>query len=61
MPDEITLVGSRCGRFDPALNLLAAGKIYVSEMISEEFPLSEAPRAFKSATRRGVMKVVLRG
>jgi len=59
--NEITLVGSRCGRFEPALKLLATGKIYVSEMISEEFPLSEAPRAFKNAIRRGVMKVVLRG
>jgi threonine dehydrogenase-like Zn-dependent dehydrogenase len=58
--NEITLVGSRCGRFAPALNLLGTGKIYVSEMISEEFPLSEAARAFKSATRHGVMKVLLR-
>ena len=56
--NEITLVGSRCGRFEPALKLLAGKKIYVSEMISEEFPLSEAPRAFKAATRQGVMKVV---
>jgi len=59
--NEITLVGSRCGRFDPALTLLAANKIDVTEMISEEFPLSEARHAFKSATRQGVMKVVLRG
>ena len=59
--NEITLVGSRCGRFPPALDLLAANRIYVSEMISEEFPLSEAPRAFKTATQQGVMKVILRG
>lgn len=59
--NEISLVGSRCGRFEPALNLLAANRIHVSEMISEKFPLSEAPRAFKSATRQGVMKVLLRG
>lgn len=59
--NEITLVGSRCGRFEPALNLLAANRIHVSEMISEQFPLSEAPRAFKSATGQGVMKVLLRG
>ncbi len=56
--NEITLIGSRCGPFEPALNLLAAGKIHVSEMISEEFPLSEAPRAFKAATQKGVLKVV---
>jgi alcohol dehydrogenase len=59
--NELTLVGSRCGRFEPALNLLAKRKIHVLEMISEEFPLSEAPRAFQRATRRGVMKVVFRG
>jgi hypothetical protein len=41
--------------------LLAANKIHVSEMISEEFPLSKAPLAFKHATQRGAMKVVLRG
>jgi alcohol dehydrogenase len=59
--NEITLVGSRCGRFEPALNFLAAGKIHVSEMISDEFPLSEARRAFKTATRQGTLKVLLRG
>jgi alcohol dehydrogenase len=58
--NEITLVGSRCGRMEPALGLLAANKIHVSEMISEEFPLSKAPLAFKRATQRGVMKVLLR-
>jgi alcohol dehydrogenase len=58
--NEITLVGSRCGRMEPALSLLAANKIHVSEMISEEFPLSKAPLAFKRATQRGVMKVLLR-
>jgi threonine dehydrogenase-like Zn-dependent dehydrogenase len=59
--NEITLVGSRCGRFEPALNFLASGKIHVSEMISEEFPLSEARLGFKRAMSRGVMKVVFRG
>jgi threonine dehydrogenase-like Zn-dependent dehydrogenase len=58
--NEITLVGSRCGRFEPALRLLSTNKIHIADMISEEFPLSEAPRAFKSATQKGVMKVLLR-
>lgn len=43
--NEITLVGSRCGRFEPALKLLAAGKVRVDEMISQVFPLAGAPRA----------------
>ena len=57
--NEITLVGSRCGRFEPALHLLAGGKIRVSEMISHKMPLAEAPRAFQTAARKGVLKVLL--
>lgn len=57
--NEVTLVGSRCGRFPPALDLLAAGRINVAEMISDSFPLSEAPAAFRRATQEGVLKVLL--
>ena len=58
--NEITLVGSRCGLFQPAIDLLAAGKIDVSGMIAGEFPLAEAPAAFAEAARRGVLKILLR-
>ncbi len=58
--NEITLVGSRCGRFEPALDLLSRDLIPVGEMISEEMPLAEAPRAFAAAARKGAMKVLLR-
>jgi alcohol dehydrogenase len=44
--NEITLMGSRCGRFEPALKLLAGGKLRLDEMISDRFPLAQAPRAF---------------
>jgi len=57
--NEITLVGSRCGRFEPALRLLRGGKIRVAEMISERFPLDRAPRAFELAARKGILKVLL--
>ncbi len=57
--NEITLVGSRCGRFEPALDLLRKHKIRVDEMISARFPLAEAPRAFRLAARPGVLKVLL--
>src|SRR5579872_4806402 len=57
--NEITLVGSRCGRFEAALPLLAAGKIQVGAMISEEFPLNQAPKAFAEAAKKGVIKVLL--
>jgi alcohol dehydrogenase len=58
--NEITLVGSRCGRFEPALDLLKRNLIPVAEMISEQVPLDEAPRAFERAAQKGVLKVLLR-
>ncbi len=56
---EITLIGSRCGRFAPALKLLKSGKIRLDDMISERLPLAEAPRAFARAAAPGVLKVLL--
>ena len=56
--NEITLVGSRCGRFEPALRLLREGRIRVSDMISARLPLAEAPRAFELAAK-GALKVLL--
>ena len=58
--NEITLVGSRCGRFEPALKLLASGKVRVEDLISEEFPLDRAAEAFERAAAKGVLKVLLR-
>jgi threonine dehydrogenase-like Zn-dependent dehydrogenase len=58
--NEITLVGSRCGRFEPALDLLTRNLIPVEEMISEELPLADAPRAFERAAQKGALKVLLR-
>jgi alcohol dehydrogenase len=58
--NEITLVGSRCGRFEAAIPLLTSGKVNVGSMISEEFPLSRAPEAFADAAKKGVLKVLLR-
>jgi len=56
---EISLVGSRCGRFEPALNLLAAGRVNVESMISEVLPLSKASTALRLAGRSGILKVLL--
>jgi threonine dehydrogenase-like Zn-dependent dehydrogenase len=58
--DEITIVGSRCGRFAPALELLRDKKIDVESLISEEFPLREGIRAIEKAGERGVMKILLK-
>jgi alcohol dehydrogenase len=58
--NEITLVGSRCGRFEAALPLLASGKVQVGSMIAEEFSLDRAAQAFAQSARKGVLKVLLR-
>jgi len=57
--DEITLVGSRCGPFAPALALLADGRVDVRPLVHARFPLHEAVAAFAEAARPGVMKVLL--
>lgn len=57
--NEITMVGSRCGRFEPAIELLRLGAVDVASMISERMPLASAPSAFARAGERGVMKVLL--
>lgn len=57
--DEISLVGSRCGRFDPALEALAAGEVEVESMIHGTFPLSQAERALASAAQPGVLKTLI--
>jgi alcohol dehydrogenase len=59
--NEITLVGSRCGRFEPALALLQSHSINVTDMISDSMPLARAPRAFARAAEPGVLKVLLQG
>jgi alcohol dehydrogenase len=57
--NEITLIGSRCGRFEPALDLLKRGAVDVAALISERMPLSQAPAAFAHAAQAGAMKVLL--
>ena len=59
--NEITLVGSRCGRFEAALPLLDHPKIRLEEMIAARYPLREAPGAFARAAERGTLKVLLTG
>jgi len=58
--DEISIVGSRCGRFAPALDLLKRNAIDVDSLISEEYPLAKGVHAMKRARTKGVLKVLLR-
>jgi len=57
---ELTLIGSRCGPFPPALRALAAGRVQVAPLIQSTFPLSQALEAFSEAGRRGALKVLIR-
>lgn len=57
--DEINLVGSRCGPFEPALRLMETGQVDPSILIDAEFPLGEALKAFEHAAESGVLKVLV--
>lgn len=57
--NEITIVGSRCGRFAPALDILSKGLVDVGALISEDHKLEDGVRAVERAGEPGVMKVLL--
>ena len=57
--DEITLVGSRCGPFDPALELLARGAVDPRPLVEARYPLAQAVAAFEHAARPGALKVLV--
>jgi threonine dehydrogenase-like Zn-dependent dehydrogenase len=58
--DEISVVGSRCGRFAPALELLKNKTVEVESLISEEHLLADGLKAMARAGEPGVLKVLLR-
>jgi threonine dehydrogenase-like Zn-dependent dehydrogenase len=58
--DEISVIGSRCGRFAPALDLLKKGAVDVDSLISQEYPLANGILAMERAGKRGTLKVLLR-
>lgn len=58
--NEITLIGSRCGRFEPALKLVASARLRLRAMISGEYGLEQAPQAFRAAARKEALKILLR-
>jgi threonine dehydrogenase-like Zn-dependent dehydrogenase len=58
--DEITLIGSRCGPFEPALMLLAEGKVDPVPLIEAVYPLEEGAMAFNLAALPGKLKVLIK-
>jgi threonine dehydrogenase-like Zn-dependent dehydrogenase len=57
--DEITLVGSRCGPFAPALSALVRGDVDPRPLVAARYPLAEAVLAFEHAARPGTLKVLV--
>ena len=57
--DEVTLVGSRCGPFGPALALLDQEAVAVRDLVDARFPLGDGPAAFEKARAPGVLKVLI--
>jgi threonine dehydrogenase-like Zn-dependent dehydrogenase len=51
--DEITVVGSRCGPFARAIELLGAGRIDVGPLLAGMYPLERFAEAFAEAERGG--------
>ena len=57
--DEVTLLGSRCGTFPQALQLLAKGAVKVDQLVAKTFPLAQALTAFKYVADSSCLKVLL--
>lgn len=57
--DEITVIGSRCGPFAPAIRALEQQRVTVAPLLSATYPLDKAVEAFARAGERGVLKVQL--
>lgn len=58
--DEVTVVGSRCGLFPPALRALETRRVSVTPLIEATYPLADGIAAVAHAARRGAGKVLLR-
>ena len=57
--DEITVIGSRCGPFRPAIKALETKSVDVTPLISKVFPIENGIDAMNYASQKGVMKVIL--
>jgi threonine dehydrogenase-like Zn-dependent dehydrogenase len=57
--DEVTVVGSRCGPFQEALEWLEQGRVDPRALIAARYPLARAPEALREAARPGRLKVLI--
>ena len=57
--DEVTLLGSRCGNFVTALDLLRGNHVQVQDLVSKTFPLEAGLEAFEYLDQNSCLKVLL--
>lgn len=57
--DEITVLGSRCGQFGPALRLLQSGRVDFSPLISGIYKVDDAIEAFEKNKQKDTIKILL--
>lgn len=57
--DEITIIGSRCGPFQPALRALEQKRISVLPLLSATYPLHAGEEALTHAAKTGTLKIQL--
>lgn len=58
--DEITVIGSRCGQFAPALRLLESKRIDVNPLISDVYSIDDSIKAFERNTEKSSVKVLVK-
>lgn len=57
--DEVSLIGSRCGPFEPAIRLLANRQVEVDRLIQARYSLDKGLQAFEHAATKGTLKVIV--
>lgn len=58
--NEITLLGSRCGPMDKAIELLSKGLISPQRLVEYSYSLEQGIEAIEKANEKGVLKVLIR-
>ncbi len=58
--NEVTIIGSRCGPFEPAIRAIESRQVDLLPLITEIYPIEDGVSAFQRAAGKGSVKVLLR-
>jgi threonine dehydrogenase-like Zn-dependent dehydrogenase len=58
--NEITVMGSRCGRFEPALRLIEQGLIDPTPLISDIYSINDLEEAFRRSLEKNSLKILVK-